>query len=47
MNQQQVFFLPAVEPGGDNMIKADLWHEIHSRFKLKEEILSNVVYGEE
>jgi hypothetical protein len=27
--------LPAVEPGGD-MVKGDLWHETHSRFKLKE-----------
>jgi hypothetical protein len=27
--------LPAVEPGGD-MVKDDLWHEIHSRFKLQE-----------
>jgi transposase len=27
--------LPAVEPGGD-MVKGDLWREIHSRFKLKE-----------
>jgi hypothetical protein len=36
MNQQQICFLPAIEPGGDDMIKAELWHEIHSRFKLKE-----------
>jgi transposase len=27
--------LPAVEPGED-MVKGDLWHEIHSRFKLQE-----------
>jgi len=36
MHQERVLFLPAVESEGDRMIKADQWHEIHSRFKLKE-----------
>jgi transposase len=36
MAQNGVSFLPAINPGGEDMVKGDLWHEIHSRFKLKE-----------
>jgi DNA invertase Pin-like site-specific DNA recombinase len=36
MQQERVLFLPATVPGGDGMIKSEIWHEIHSRFKLKE-----------
>jgi hypothetical protein len=31
-----VDFLPAISPRGEDMVKEDLWHEIHSRRKLKE-----------
>jgi transposase len=36
MSINRVDFLPAILPGGDDMVKGDLWHEIQSRFKLKE-----------
>ena len=36
MHQERVLFLPAISSEGERMVKADLWHEIHSRFKLKE-----------
>jgi uncharacterized protein (UPF0128 family) len=36
MSSQRVCFLPAVKSGGEEMVKGELWHEIHSRFKLKE-----------
>ena len=29
-------YLPAISSEGERMVKADLWHEIHSRFKLRE-----------
>ena len=36
MNQENAIFLPFVILGGKDMIKYEVWHEIHSRFKLKE-----------
>jgi transposase len=36
MSINHVDFLPAISPGGEDMVKGDLWHEIHSRRKLKE-----------
>jgi len=36
MSYQRVCFLPAVKSGGEEMVKGELWQEIHSRFKLKE-----------
>ena len=36
MHQERVLFLPAISSEGERMVKADLWHEIHSRFKLRE-----------
>ena len=36
MNVSNVHFLPAIESGGGDMVKGDLWHEIQSRWKLKE-----------
>jgi integrase len=36
MQQERVLFLPATVLEGEGMVKSDLWHEIHSRFKLKE-----------
>jgi hypothetical protein len=36
MHQERVLFLPALSPEGDGMIKSEIWHEIHSRFKLKD-----------
>jgi hypothetical protein len=36
MSYQRVCFRPAVKSGGEEMVKGELWHEIHSRFKLKE-----------
>jgi hypothetical protein len=36
MTRDGVSLLPAIRPGGEDMVKGDLWHEIHSRFKLKE-----------
>ncbi|NTU51539.1 MAG: IS21 family transposase [Candidatus Aminicenantes bacterium] len=36
MSISHVHFLPAISPGGEDMVKGDLWHEIHSRRKLKE-----------
>jgi transposase len=36
MKIDAVTFLPSMGSGGGDMVKADLWHEIHSRHKLKE-----------
>jgi hypothetical protein len=36
MQREHVLFLPATVLEGEGMVKSDLWHEIHSRFKLKE-----------
>lgn len=36
MKIDAVTFLPSMGSGGEDMVKADLWHEIHSRRKLKE-----------
>jgi len=36
MSSKSVCFLPILELGGKDMIKADLWQEIHSRRKLRE-----------
>lgn len=36
MRQNQLYFLPKASSGGTEMIKGEIWHEIHSRFKLKE-----------
>ena len=36
MSGTEVYLLPMITSGGETMIKGDLWHEIHSRFKLKE-----------
>ena len=34
--QQEVCSLPMNASGGEEMVNGSLWHEIHSRFKLKE-----------
>jgi len=34
--QQEVCLLPMNTSGGNEMVNGTLWHEIHSRFKLKE-----------
>ena len=36
MTSERVCLLPIEESGGKDMVKTDLWHEIQSRFKLKE-----------
>jgi len=36
MEKSVVCLLPMTVSGGNDMVKADVWHEIHSRFKLKE-----------
>jgi transposase len=36
MVNQDVCFLPMIVSGGREMIRHELWHEIHSRFRLKE-----------
>jgi hypothetical protein len=36
MKIDAVTFLPSMGSGGEDMVKADLWHEIHSRRKLRE-----------
>jgi excinuclease UvrABC ATPase subunit len=36
MTQNKVCFLPANSSGGEDMVKGELWHEIHSRHRLKE-----------
>jgi hypothetical protein len=36
MNVSRVCFLPIEGSGGEGMVKTDVWHEIHSRWKLKE-----------
>lgn len=36
MEPKDVIFLPMLISEGRDMVKAELWHEIHSRFKLKE-----------
>ena len=35
-DKKTLYLLPIDKSGGKEMIKAELWHEIHSRFKLKE-----------
>ncbi len=34
--QHEVCLLPMNPSGGEEMVNGSLWHEIHSRFKLKE-----------
>ena len=36
MTSQDVCFLPIIGSGGMKMVKHEVWHEIHSRFRLKE-----------
>jgi transposase len=36
MSSSRVCFLPIEGSGGEGMVKTDVWHEIHSRWKLKE-----------
>ncbi len=36
MIAERVCFLPIEGSGGKDMVKADLWHEIRSRWKLRE-----------
>jgi len=36
MDRKDVCFLPILSSGGRDMVKQELWHEIHSRFKPKE-----------
>ena len=36
MRQNQLYLLPILSSGGSEMVKGDIWHEIHSRFKLNE-----------
>lgn len=36
MHEEAVTMFPMIVSGGSDMVKADVWHEIHSRFKLKE-----------
>ena len=36
MRQNQLYLLPITTSGGSEMVKGDIWHEIHSLFKLNE-----------
>jgi len=36
MKQKNRKIFPIIESGGESMVNGDLWHEIHSRFKLQE-----------
>lgn len=36
MHQECELFLPAPEPEGEEIIKAEIWHKNHGRFKLTE-----------
>jgi len=36
MSSSRVCFLPIEGSGGEGMVKTEVWHEIHSRWKLKE-----------
>lgn len=36
MEQKGVCYIPIIVTGGDKMVKGDIWHEIHSRHRLKE-----------
>jgi len=36
MTRDGVSFRLAITSGGGDMVKGDVWHDIHSRFKLKE-----------
>ena len=36
MKPNQLNLLPTLPSGGTEMIKGEIWHEIHSRFRLKE-----------
>jgi hypothetical protein len=36
MEHEDVCILPILLLGGADMIKHEVWHEIHSRFRLKE-----------
>jgi len=36
MRQNQLYLLPILSSGGSEMVKGNIWHEIHSRFKLNE-----------
>jgi len=36
MEQENVCLLPMNPSGCSEMVKGDLWHDIHSRFKLKD-----------
>jgi transposase len=36
MEEEQRTIIPIEESGGEVMVNGDLWHEIHSRFKLRE-----------
>jgi len=36
MKQKKRKILPIIESGGESMVNGDIWHEIHSRFKLQE-----------
>jgi hypothetical protein len=36
MTSEKVCLLPIEGSGGKDMVKTDLWHEIHSRWKLRE-----------
>jgi len=40
MEQKKEIILPTVESGGEGMVNGELWHEIQSRFKLKESKIS-------
>jgi len=35
-DKKKLYLLPIDKSGGKDMIKAELWHEIHTRYKLKE-----------
>ena len=37
MEKKFTKILPIIESGGDALVGVDLWHEIHSRSKLKEQ----------
>jgi len=39
-DKKKLYLLPIDKSGGKDMIKAELWHEIHSRYKLKEPKIS-------
>ncbi len=40
MEKKKEIILPTIDSGGEDMVNGELWHEIQSRFKLKESKIS-------